>query len=911
MFAHYQTISAAEPPISNQSAQSSAVVADSKELQPISEPSTSVIAPPTIELSQSNVNTKTGFTQVQTAAELKTALENGNSVQLAADITLNHDAARIQLGKSNPQNITIDGTDPITGQHHHLDIIDSLVATGTTYLNFGANMAGKTIEFTNLKLTNNNYYGLCHPVLDSYSKGSTLLLNNVEYTSNAAQALHLIYGVIAFSGNNTITQTNGIYSQEFAETGRLDFNGGTTTINHTGSGTYGLLRVDQVPTDGVAPGIQVADGAKVAITTNNAIFPTVGLGIPHIDIESKGTGSDLTMNAGAQIFNVTGNSGSKTVATNGASISVTKGTNFYQTGNTNQTINATNNSHINLQLSGVLYNLAQTQAPMHAAQNSTIDIKTTGPLSNSSQTKSPITADQESTINLTSDSNLFNGYVQDTPVSATNKSQISLKAGKDLFTNIYNPTTGNPAMQVTTDSTSKMNLAAQDAFIRNAQTNSDFKLAVGGELVATFGQYYANASARKFFFDFQDNSVINLTINGPQSIANGLIPLGMAGSYMQIGDHSQVTVNNQTTTAQPLLLGASTGNSLVAIGDADVTFNNNTVAETPIFDHINLHLENPGDTNARPRYRGITLTEKNQSKTVFPFVHFTASIGTSTTVSSTDDTFRTKLVNLKDTKGLTQFHLHDPLPPEILTLENTSGLPADDVHQFNFDLHGTATPGSELNVNFLTAVDQSLLAGPKKAAASNQTYQYQWLATMPTEQHKIVLEANYPAPYTLTNPTRKILKDIPPPQLAFLKAPTHFEFTAVSLSNSKSPIYSYDATSDADLIISDPRNGNRGDWSVQVNLTKQLTATPANLPTSTLEDALIWTKDAQSTPLKLNIPQHLFSKAGYTSSDSTPDVADLSSLLKSTLQAQFPAGPKIANEPYTAELEFILVSAPY
>lgn len=83
------------------------------------------------------------------------------------------------------------------------------------------------------------------------------------------------------------------------------------------------------------------------------------------------------------------------------------------------------------------------------------------------------------------------------------------------------------------------------------------------------------------------------------------------------------------------------------------------------------------------------------------------------------------------------------------------------------------------------------------------------------------------------------------------------------------------------------------------------------MPASTLNDALIWTKDAQTTPLQLNVPQQLFSKSSYSLGASTPDVENLTDLLKSTLQAQFPAGPKDADVPYTAELEFILVTAPY
>ncbi|AXN36251.1 hypothetical protein EFM09_01535 [Latilactobacillus curvatus] len=548
LLAHVHHVLAIDATDTSQPEQSSSIIASSKESEQVVQPPTQATAPPVIELPKPMATTRAGFTQVGTVAALKTALENGESVQLTADITLSNNSERIQLGKTNPQDITIDGADPLTGQHHRLDVVDSSATAASIRLHFGSNMGGTTIKLTNLKITNNNYYGICHPALDSYSRGSTLLLDNVDYTSTA-QALHLMYGVVAFSGNNTITQQDSAYSQEFAETGRLDFRGGTTTINHTGRLSYGLLRIEQMPTDGIAAGLQVSGGAKVNITTNNAIFPTVGLGITQIDIESKGAGSSLTLNAGGHIFDVTGTVGSKTVASDGGSINVTKGTNFYQNGTTNRLISATNDGHINLQLAETLYNLAQTNSPMSATQNSSIDVKTTGVTFDASQTKSPVTADQNSTINLASDSNVFDASsVQDSPISATNGSQINLNAGKDLFAYIYSPTSGNPLMQLTADSTSKMGLVAKDAFIRNAQA-SGLKFDIGGQLSATFGQYFANSSDRPFFHDFRDNSTVDLTINGAQSAANGLIPLGSTGSYMKIGDHSKVTINNQTTTS--------------------------------------------------------------------------------------------------------------------------------------------------------------------------------------------------------------------------------------------------------------------------------------------------------------------------------------------------------------------------
>ncbi|WP_459128565.1 hypothetical protein, partial [Latilactobacillus curvatus] len=75
------------------------------------------------------------------------------------------------------------------------------------------------------------------------------------------------------------------------------------------------------------------------------------------------------------------------------------------------------------------------------------------------------------------------------------------------------------------------------------------------------------------------------------------------------------------------------------------------------------------------------VTEKNQTKTVFPFVHFTSIIGNGDITNSTDDTYSAKMNSLSNTKSVGQFHVHDPLPPEIITLDNIGGLPADDAQQ--------------------------------------------------------------------------------------------------------------------------------------------------------------------------------------------------------------------------------------
>ena len=124
---------------------------------------------------------------------------------------------------------------------------------------------------------------------------------------------------------------------------------------------------------------------------------------------------------------------------------------------------------------------------MSATQDSTIDIQSTTNLFTSYLQKSPITADKNSTIKLASNSDVFGAYVQDSPISATNNSEVNLNAGKDIFAYIYNPSSGNPIMQMTTDTTSKMTLTAKDAFIRNIQANG-LKLDIGGQLSATFGQ---------------------------------------------------------------------------------------------------------------------------------------------------------------------------------------------------------------------------------------------------------------------------------------------------------------------------------------------------------------------------------------------------------------------------------------
>ncbi|MCT3525601.1 pectate lyase-like adhesive domain-containing protein [Latilactobacillus curvatus] len=185
LLAHVHHVLAIDATDTSQPEQSSSIIASSKESEQVVQPPTQATAPPVIELPKPMATTRAGFTQVGTVAALKTALENGESVQLTADITLSNNSERIQLGKTNPQDITIDGADPLTGQHHRLDVVDSSATAASIRLHFGSNMAGTTIKLTNLKITNNNYYGICHPALDSYSRGSTLLLDNVDYTSTA------------------------------------------------------------------------------------------------------------------------------------------------------------------------------------------------------------------------------------------------------------------------------------------------------------------------------------------------------------------------------------------------------------------------------------------------------------------------------------------------------------------------------------------------------------------------------------------------------------------------------------------------------------------------------------------------------------------------------------------------------
>ncbi|MEJ1320447.1 hypothetical protein QY890_07165 [Latilactobacillus sakei] len=187
-----------DDPSNIQSAESSSVSTTEEsaksESEPIKTPPQEPVEPIKPLVTQ-NPGVKAGLTPVANATELKAALENGESVQLTADITLNvleSLLARIQIGKNNPQDITIDGTNPTTGQRHLLNIADIAVLAPTTQLYIGSTgMQKKTIKFTNLRINNNNYYGLCHPTNESYANGSTLLLENVGYNSSA-QSLHFM-----------------------------------------------------------------------------------------------------------------------------------------------------------------------------------------------------------------------------------------------------------------------------------------------------------------------------------------------------------------------------------------------------------------------------------------------------------------------------------------------------------------------------------------------------------------------------------------------------------------------------------------------------------------------------------------------------------------------------------------------
>ncbi|USF97968.1 hypothetical protein A4W81_03245 [Latilactobacillus sakei] len=57
-------------------------------------------------------------------------------------------------------------------------------------------------------------------------------------------------------------------------------------------------------------------------------------------------------------------------------------------------------------------------------------------------------------------------------------------------------------------------------------------------------------------------------------------------------------------------------------------------------------------------------------------------------------------------------------------------------------------------------------------------------------------------------------------------------------------------------------------------------------------------------------PQQLYLKAAHAPIQPGADETDLTDLLQETVQAQFPAGPKQAATPYTAELELMLITAP-
>ncbi|MCE8501863.1 hypothetical protein KAJ99_06105 [Latilactobacillus sakei] len=145
-----------------QSAESSSVSTTEEsaksESEPIKTPPQEPVEPIKPLVTQ-NHGVKAGLTPVANAAELKAALENGESVQLTADITLNvleSLLARIQIGKNNPQDITIDGTNPTTGQRHLLNIADIAVLAPTTQLYIGSTgMQKKTIKFTKANSTIN------------------------------------------------------------------------------------------------------------------------------------------------------------------------------------------------------------------------------------------------------------------------------------------------------------------------------------------------------------------------------------------------------------------------------------------------------------------------------------------------------------------------------------------------------------------------------------------------------------------------------------------------------------------------------------------------------------------------------------------------------------------------------------
>lgn len=827
---------------------------------------------------------KLGPTIVGNLSDLKSALENGESVQLTNDIEiglLGGLLTRIQLGKNNPQDITIDGKDPTTGVHHKLKYAGTDVLSGETQIHFRDNMKGKTITFANIEIDNNNYYGICHGVGDTPSDTSTLVLHNVKYTGDA-QTLHFNHGTVRFSGINSLTQTKpllDITSQEFAEVARLEFVDGQTTINHEGSERF-MWPYFEPSNNKDNNGIFVSGGAKVNITTNQELFGASGGDNSHQYLNIDGVGSSLTVNAEKAVFQAVGSEVSSTNVTNGGNLTITKATDYYATGSKNAGIYADNQSTIKMDLHNRIYATSQTNSPIKATNHSTIDI--------------------------TAVNDIYAADAHDSHLSATNQSMLKIKTNNDLYTNTLTPSANNTSPLIEVGTQSQIDLQIANAVLRNTNDTA-WQIKNQGTLNLTAGQFHAISSPRAFKIDLLDNSTTNWTINGSQNSTTsyGLIPLQKTGAYLNIADHATVNITNQTTTTHPVIAGPTTTGvtSPITIGDSQLTITNNGKAR--LLQKNRLKFENPTSATAHEIYRSLAVTQNTQTKQ-FAFAHLDWLLNNnSTTVTSTDDRLTTYLQAITNTNTISKLVIANPTPPIFETVDNTGGIPTEGASEFTFDVAGVATAGSLINLNFIDANQLSLLKSPSKTTPSSHQFTHHYQATIPPQRHQIVLELDYPAPYQLTKPIQYVLKALPSGEIKFLQVPNQINFGQLLLTNSRSDFYQYQIDPSQKLIISDTRDTAAADWSIQLNLKQAFTAQSLPAASATLDNSLYLRQNALNTVLPLNTAT-LF----YQAQQAVDGQLDLSEHLHEQLQARFEAGRKQAETPYQAQLEFTLVLAP-
>lgn len=211
-----------------------------------------------------NINDTT--VAVETSAELKSVLEENNTISLiylANDITLAQ-GITILASKSN---ITIDGLYPTDGTgvvHTYTDM--NSAGSGDTIGVRSASSIHVTVQ--NLNVVGKNYYGLIYVSEASSHQDVVVTYKNITY--NGPQITFHPSGLSIYQNLNiNIIDSTACVANEVAEAGQLQIGGNTTiTHNSTGNSAFWFRGYSG------SPYLEILEGANVSITTSRDIVYT-------------------------------------------------------------------------------------------------------------------------------------------------------------------------------------------------------------------------------------------------------------------------------------------------------------------------------------------------------------------------------------------------------------------------------------------------------------------------------------------------------------------------------------------------------------------------------------------------------------------------------------------------------------